>query len=155
MQLSRAGRVPVADPGDASGHIGLEIGVAVAVLLGQPRPDRVVQQGPKGVVLLPRHGRRGVHHETGQPLPVGRAADAGLGGVDPEALVGHDLGDALHQLGGGGRADVTGEREIVCVARVLGGVRLRQPGEARIEPEGAQIRQRRRCRRSLRQMWRA
>lgn len=65
-----------------------KVGVPVAVRRVRPPPGGVVQDGPESVVVLAGGGRPLVDHQARQALPVAPAADAGLGRMHAEPLVG-------------------------------------------------------------------
>ena len=80
-----------------------------------------------------------VDDESGEELPVGSAADAGLGWVDLEALVAGDVGDGGDQVVDAAGGEVAGEGEVVGVAGVGDLEGVGEAGEASVESVGAQV----------------
>lgn len=100
----------------------------------------VVEDRAQPVDLVPDAGAV-VDHQAGEVLPLAPAHDGRREGVQPEALVPHDLGDGGDETRRtGSPAAVVREGEVVGVPGVAPTPRLGEGGEAEVEAEVEAVR---------------
>ncbi|MFF0824742.1 hypothetical protein [Micromonospora haikouensis] len=136
-------RMVMADPGNSSDEVLGEVGVAVPVLRGEAGAGGVAQDDAEPVVFVAWCGGVVVvDDESGEELPVGPTADAGLGWMDSKPLVAGDVGDVGDQVVDAAWGEVAGEAEVVGVPAVGDLEGIGEAGEASVKSVGGQVRQR-------------
>ncbi len=126
-------------------------------LLGvhRARPGRAVQLGAQQVVVLARDVGLCVDHQPGDALLLVRQGAPQFAGVQGKALVGGDGADPGVELAKAlGQRRRAGEHEVVGIARVARAKAVGQALQPKVQAKGAQIGQRRRGGRALRQVGR-
>ncbi|MCZ7421206.1 hypothetical protein O7605_17010 [Verrucosispora sp. WMMA2121] len=87
--------------------------MAGPILAGEAGAGGVVEVGAEPVVFVAWCGGMMVDDESGEELPVGPTADAGLGWMDSEPLLAGDVGDVGDRVVDAAWGEVAREGEVV------------------------------------------
>src|SRR6188768_768803 len=130
-----------------------KVGAFLAILCVDAMTPTVRQYRFQSIVVAPRQVWPFIDDQTADELALCMMHDARLAKVHIEPLVQGDRGGECRKLlDATSECCVTRKSQIVCIAAVLGTNRRGCARQTPIEPKGAQVGQRRRCRRSLRQV---